>query len=98
MPGKAALLQKHDDDVVIVSALRTAITRGKKGGFKDTQPEEFLAAVLKAVYTSVKLDPKYIGDIAVGNVLPAGGGAAAARMAALYAGIPHTTPLVTLNR
>lgn len=29
-------------------------------------------------------------DIAVGNVLPAGGGASAARMAALYAGIPNT--------
>jgi len=27
MPGKAALLQKHDDDVVIVSAVRSAITK-----------------------------------------------------------------------
>ncbi|KAG8985424.1 3-ketoacyl-CoA thiolase with broad chain length specificity, partial [Tulasnella sp. 427] len=98
MPGKAALLQKHDDDVVIVSALRTAVTKGRKGGFKDTQPEEMLAAVLKAVYTSVKLDPKLIEDIAVGNVLPPGGGASAARMAALYAGIPNSTAINTLNR
>ncbi|KAG9026837.1 3-ketoacyl-CoA thiolase with broad chain length specificity [Tulasnella sp. JGI-2019a] len=98
MAGKSALLQKHDDDVVIVSALRTAVTKGRKGGFKDTQPEEYLAAVLKAVYTSVKLDPKLVGDIAVGNVLPAGGGASAARMAALYAGIPNTTPIATVNR
>lgn len=57
-----------------------------------------LAAVLKAVYTSAKLDPKLIEDIAVGNVLPAGGGASAARMAALYAGIPNTTAINTLNR
>ncbi|KAG8942469.1 3-ketoacyl-CoA thiolase with broad chain length specificity [Tulasnella sp. 424] len=98
MPGKAALLEKHDDDVVIVSALRTAVTKGRKGGFKDTQPEEMLAAVLKAVYTSVKLDPKLIEDIAVGNVLPPGGGASAARMAALYAGIPNSTAINTLNR
>ncbi|KIO21034.1 hypothetical protein M407DRAFT_131995 [Tulasnella calospora MUT 4182] len=98
MPGKAALLQKRDDDVVIVAALRTAVTKGRKGGFKDTQPEEMLAAVLKAVYTSVKLDPKLIEDIAVGNVLPPGGGASAARMAALYAGIPNSTAINTLNR
>ncbi|KAG8902700.1 3-ketoacyl-CoA thiolase with broad chain length specificity [Tulasnella sp. 403] len=98
MSGKAALLQKRDDDVVIVSALRTAVTKARKGGFKDTQPEEYLAAVLKAVYTAAKLDPRLIEDIAVGNVLPAGGGATAARMAALYAGIPNTTAVNTLNR
>jgi acetyl-CoA acyltransferase 1 len=57
-----------------------------------------LAAVLKAVYASVNLDPKHIEDVCVGNVLPAGGGAAAARMAALYAGIPHTSSIQTVNR
>lgn len=30
---------KSPDDIVIVSALRTPITRAKKGGFKDTLPE-----------------------------------------------------------
>jgi acetyl-CoA acyltransferase 1 len=39
-----------------------------------------------------------IEDIAVGNVLPPGGGATAARMAALHAGIPIETPISTLNR
>lgn len=29
---------KSPDDVVIVDAVRTAITRGNKGGFKDTVP------------------------------------------------------------
>jgi len=29
--GKAALLQKHDDDVVIVSAVRSAITKVRFG-------------------------------------------------------------------
>lgn len=37
-------------------------------------------------------------DIAVGNVLPPGGGASVARMAALSAGIPNTTPINTVNR
>ncbi|KAF4611078.1 hypothetical protein D9613_006496 [Agrocybe pediades] len=96
--GKAALLQKHDDDVVIVSAVRSAITKGKKGGFKDTRPELILSHVLRAAYTRAKLDPKLIQDISVGNVLPPGGGASAARMAALHAGIPVETSINTVNR
>ncbi|PFH53249.1 hypothetical protein AMATHDRAFT_54944 [Amanita thiersii Skay4041] len=96
--AKARILQKHDDDVVIVSAIRSAITKGRKGGFKDTNPEVILSHVLRAVYERVKLDPKLIDDVAVGNVLPPGGGANAARMAALHAGIPHTSSLNTVNR
>ncbi|KAF8668574.1 thiolase family, partial [Rhizoctonia solani] len=68
--AKSQILAQSPNDVVIVSALRTAITKAKKGGFKDTLPEELLSNVLKAVYTSAKLDPKLIEDVAVGNVLP----------------------------
>lgn len=113
--GKSKLLVQSDNDVVIVSALRTAVTKvrrkcicsksptkrilqAKKGGFKDTHPEELLSNVLRAVYTQAKLDPSLIEDIAVGNVLPPGGGATAARMAALHAGIPNTAAINTLNR
>ncbi|EPQ56769.1 acetyl-CoA acetyl transferase [Gloeophyllum trabeum ATCC 11539] len=96
--GKAKVLAQSDDDVVVVAAVRSAITKGKKGGFKDTRPEEILSAVLRAAYTKVGLDPKLVGDISVGNVLPPGGGATAARMAALHAGIPNTTPINTVNR
>jgi len=96
--GKAAVLQKNDDDVVIVSAVRTALTKGGKGGFKDTYPEEYLAPVLREVYERAGLDPALIGDISVGNVCPPGGGANAARMAGFAAGIPFSTPLNTINR
>ncbi|KAI9224680.1 Thiolase, N-terminal domain-containing protein [Blastocladiella britannica] len=89
---------KSPHDVVIVSALRTPITRARKGGFKDTHPEELLAAVLKATIDQTKIDPKLVQDIQVGNVLPPGGGATVARMAALYAGFPDTTALATVNR
>lgn len=89
---------KSPDDVVIVSALRTPITRAKKGPFKDTHPEDLLAAVLKATIAKTKIDPKLIDDIVVGNVLPAGGGATVARMAMLAAGYPETTSLMTVNR
>jgi acetyl-CoA acyltransferase 1 len=72
--------------------------KGKKGGFKDTRPEEILSAVLHAAYKTAGLDPSLIEDIAVGNVLPPSGGANGARMAALHAGIPNTTSINTVNR
>jgi len=57
-----------------------------------------LSHVLRACYSKANLDPKLIEDISVGNVLPPGGGATAARMAALYAGIPVETSINTINR
>ncbi|KAI5118744.1 hypothetical protein M0805_008144 [Coniferiporia weirii] len=96
--AKSRILQKNDNDVVIVAACRSAVTKGRKGGFKDTRPEEILSAVLRAVYERGNVDPKLIEDVAVGNVLPAGGGASAARMAALHAGIPNTAAVNTVNR
>ncbi|KAJ1512948.1 3-ketoacyl-CoA thiolase, peroxisomal, partial [Coelomomyces lativittatus] len=89
---------KSPEDVVIVAAYRTPITRAKKGGFKDVHPEELLASILKAILDKTKIDPKLVQDIQVGNVLPAGGGATVARMAALYAGFPETTSISTVNR
>ena len=77
---------KTPDDVVIVAALRTPISRARKGPFKDTHPEELLAAVLKAIVQKTGINPALVDDIQVGNVLPAGGGATVARMAQLYAG------------
>lgn len=96
--AKARILEKHENDVVIVSAIRTAITKARKGGFKDTHPELLLSHVLHTVYAQPGLDPSLIEDISVGNVLPAGGGASAARMAAFHAGIPVTTSINTVNR
>ncbi|KAI8874748.1 thiolase [Backusella circina FSU 941] len=89
---------KSPEDVVIVSALRSAITRARKGGFKDTLPEEILAGVFKAVIDQTKINPAIVNDICVGGVLPAGGGATNARMAALYAGFPESSSVNTVNR
>lgn len=57
-----------------------------------------LGHVLKGVIAQSKVDPKLIQDVAVGNVLPPGGGATVARMATLWAGIPNTAAVNTLNR
>lgn len=57
-----------------------------------------LGQVLKGVIAQSKIDPKLIQDVAVGNVLPPGGGATVARMGALWAGIPNTAAINTVNR
>jgi len=90
--------QKSDDDVVIVTAHRTAICKAKRGGFKDTHWTTLLAGVVKQVVEKSGIDPSAIEDVQVGTVLAAGGGSAEARMATLYAGIPHTSSLATTNR
>ncbi|KAG7375336.1 3-ketoacyl-CoA thiolase, peroxisomal [Phytophthora pseudosyringae] len=87
-----------EEDVVIVSALRTPITKARRGGFKDTTPDVLLGHALLAVLKQAKVDPKLVGDVVVGNVLQPGAGAGMARMAQLAAGIPHTVPLHVLNR
>lgn len=96
--ASAKTTPKSDDDVVIVSAVRTALTKGKRGGFKDTHPEKLLSSALSAVVDRVKLDKALVQDIQVGNVLPPGGGATLARMSQFYAGFPETTSIATLNR
>ncbi|KAK4049726.1 3-ketoacyl-CoA thiolase with broad chain length specificity [Microbotryomycetes sp. JL201] len=103
--GKDKILRKNDDDVVICSAVRTAFTRGKKGAFKDTCPEELLVHVFKAAVERAKCDVKLVEEIQVGNVLPPGGGATVARMAqlagkshSLVSGFPDTSSICSLNR
>ncbi|KAI8391484.1 Thiolase, N-terminal domain-containing protein [Radiomyces spectabilis] len=90
--------QKSPEDIVVVSAVRTAMTKGRKGGFKDTLADELLANVLKALLTKTGIDPALVQDIVVGNVAAKAGLATPARMAALYAGFPESTSVATLNR
>eukprot|EP01114_Cavostelium_apophysatum_P007492 TRINITY_DN195_c0_g1_i1.p1 TRINITY_DN195_c0_g1~~TRINITY_DN195_c0_g1_i1.p1 ORF type:complete len:428 (-),score=140.88 TRINITY_DN195_c0_g1_i1:79-1362(-) len=94
----ASKFQKSDDDVVIVSAVRTAIAKAKRGGFKDTHPTDLLVAVLKGVVDRSKIDPRLIEDVQVGWVLAPGGGATQARIAAFMAGLPESAAVATTNR
>ncbi|XP_010439770.1 PREDICTED: 3-ketoacyl-CoA thiolase 5, peroxisomal isoform X2 [Camelina sativa] len=87
------------DDIVIVAAYRTAICKAKRGGFKDTLPDDLLASVLKAVVERTSLDPSEVGDIVVGTVLaPGSQRAMECRVAAYFAGFPDTVPIRTVNR
>ncbi|PNS18546.1 Acetyl-CoA acetyltransferase [Sphaceloma murrayae] len=97
--GLKNILSKQPNDVVFLSALRTPVTRAKKGGFKDAYDHELLASVLRATLAAnPNLDPSKIQDIMIGTVLSELGGSKAGRMAACHVGYPETAAFQTINR
>lgn len=95
--GLTSLLRPHPHDIVILSALRTPITRSYKGGLKDAYDHELLYHVLRATLQRFpNLDPKRVEDVCVGTVLSELGGSKAGRMAALHAGLADTTGFATM--
>ncbi|KAL4591052.1 hypothetical protein LXL04_004000 [Taraxacum kok-saghyz] len=100
--GDSAAYQRSSvfgDDVVIVAAYRSPLCKSKRGGFKDTYPDDILAPVLKALIEKTNVNPAEVGDIVVGSVLgPGSQRASECRMAAFYAGFPETVPIRTVNR
>jgi acetyl-CoA acyltransferase 1 len=74
------------------------MTKGGKGGFKDTAGQELLHGAFKALIQRSGIDPSLVEDIAVGCVLAPGGGATEFRGAALAAGFPVETAVKSLNR
>ncbi|KAF2234012.1 3-ketoacyl-CoA thiolase peroxisomal A precursor [Viridothelium virens] len=96
--GRDVILTKSPDDIVVTCALRTAITKGGKGGFKDTAAANLLHGAFTSLISRSGIDPSLVEDIAVGSVLPPGGGATEFRAAALAAGFPETAAVKSLNR
>jgi len=60
--------QKNPDDVVITLAIRTPLTKGFKGGFKDTPLDFMVYSLLKEVIKKSRIDPQMVEDICLGNV------------------------------
>ena len=96
--GRESLFSVSPSDVVVTCALRTPFTKGGKGGFKDTAASDLLAHTFKSLISRSQIDPALVEDIAVGSVLPPGGGATEFRAAALVAGFPDSTAVKSLNR
>jgi acetyl-CoA acyltransferase 1 len=89
---------KSPNDVVIVCAVRSALTKAKRGGLSKSSPEDILSPLLRAVLERSHIKPSDIGDIQIGNVLQTGSGMISARMAAFMAGIPDSVPVMSINR
>eukprot|EP00924_Labyrinthula_sp_SR-Ha-C_P006289 snap_masked-scaffold_31-processed-gene-2.40-mRNA-1 protein AED:0.04 eAED:0.04 QI:0/-1/0/1/-1/1/1/0/431 len=86
------------EDIVVVAAKRTPIARAKKGGFKDTTPDDLLVAVFENVVKESGINPKEIDEVLVGNVQLPGAYALQARTAMLRANLPVAATASTVNR
>ena len=90
--------QKSDDDVVIVAAVRTPLTKSGKGLLKDTMPEVLVSHVIDELLKRGNIKPENLNEIVIGNVLANGSAFMAARMSQFLANVPETTTLMTVNR
>ena len=84
------------EDIVIVSAVRTAV--GKFGGSLAKVPATELGAIaIKAALERAKIGPDQVGEVIMGQVLAAGSGQNPARQALMKSGIAKETPAMTIN-
>jgi acetyl-CoA acyltransferase len=93
-------MSDKSNEVVIVSAVRTAVAKGKKdGALAGTHPIELSALVMKEAAQRAGVDPATIDDVAWGCAMPeAAQGLNVARLSALRAGFPVEVPAQTINR
>jgi acetyl-CoA C-acetyltransferase len=83
--------------VVFAEPVRTAI--GTFGGALKDMPAPNLGAVaIGAAVARAKLRPDEVETVVMGNVVQAGAKMNPARQAAVHAGLPVTTPALTVNR
>jgi len=86
-----------DHDVVIVSAKRTPIG-AFQGALTPVTATQLGSAAIKAAIEASGVKAGDIQELIMGCVLPAGLGQGPARQAALGAGVPVSTPAVTINK
>lgn len=86
-------------EAYIVSGYRTAVGKAKRGGFRNTRPDDLAAAVIKHVVQAVPaLDPQRVEDVIVGCAVPeAEQGLQIGRMISLLS-LPMAVPGMTINR
>jgi acetyl-CoA C-acetyltransferase len=91
------LMRSRMNEVVIVAATRTAIG-SFQGALSAIPATELGAAVIRRLLEETGLDGSQIDEVILGQVLTAGSGQNPARQTAIKAGLPHTTPALTLNK
>ena len=85
------------ESVVIVAATRTAIGsfNGSLAGISAT---DLGAIVIRDLLKKTNLAPEAIDEVILGQVLTAGMGQNPARQTVIKAGLPQTTPALTINK
>lgn len=87
-------------EAYIVSSVRTAVGKGKRGKLQNVRPEEMGAVAVKEAMNRVKgLDPARVDDVVIGCAFPEGPqGMNMGRIIAQKAGLPDSVPGATVNR
>jgi len=87
-------------EVVIVSAVRSAVGKGKKdGALANVHAVDLSALLMKAAIDKAGVDPAAIDDVYWGCAMPeATQGLNVARLSWLRAGLPVDVPSATINR
>jgi len=87
-------------EAMIVSAVRTAVGKARKGTLAHVRPDEMAAAVIKEVLRRAEpVKPEMVEDVILGCAFPEGEqGLNVARVALLRAGLPSSVPGQTVNR
>ena len=84
-------------EVVIVAAKRTAIG-SFQGSLANISAVELGSIVIRALLSTSGVDAADIDEVIMGQVLSAGCGQNPARQSAINAGLPFSTPAMTLNK
>jgi acetyl-CoA acetyltransferase family protein len=87
-------------EAVIVASSRTPLAKSQRGSFNITRPDDLAAHAIRDVLRKTpQIEPSEIEEVVLGCGQPHGAqGHNIARVAALRAGLPVTTPGVTVNR
>ncbi|QXD14585.1 thiolase family protein [Rhodocaloribacter litoris] len=87
-------------EAYIVSSVRTAVGKAKKGTLRNMRPEEMGAVAVRGALERVKgLAPEMVDDVLIGCAMPEGAqGMNMGRLIAQKAGLPDAVPGATINR
>jgi acetyl-CoA C-acetyltransferase len=96
-PKLSEVSSMSDHDVVIVSAQRTPIG-AFQGALAPVTATQLGSVAIKGALEAAGIKPGEVQEVIMGNVLSAGLGQCPARQAALGAGLPISTPAVTINK
>ena len=87
-------------EAVIVDCVRTAVGKAGRGALRNTRPDDLAAFAMEGLLSRFpQVSRDEIDDVILGCAMPeAESGVNVARIAALRAGLPDSTPGVTINR
>jgi len=85
------------DDVVIVSAARTAVG-SFNGAFANIPAHDLGAAAIKAALERAGIEPARVSEVIMGQILTAAQGQNPARQASIKAGVPVESPAWGVNQ